>query len=343
MHKFLFFLSIICLLVLVGCAATPTTTTLPPIPSATPALPTQTATVVPTAGATPSTPKPEQSPNLQPVNDAEEVFENGAWVVKNADGKVTATWDATEKKWNYNSENLQIVFGGATEPNSNHAGRDSYVVGVSFTAPDTWETPLQKDQVDPNPIVPLGVIDKYTVSESTVGSHDAYTIVEIGVDFRGIVFAEAAGTAVPGGHIRYDEYVAGFTVSDPNHPDMFYTITMPISDINDIGTKYNLVPDGVTTSEGVFVDEKNKFVNLMNFSQLIKAFQDPSTVGRRMVLCLHVPIPGQTYSNFTYVDPENQTFLDAMASGQPVSNLETSLTPQAIRVPIDIANIFVQK
>jgi hypothetical protein len=212
------------------------------------------------------------------------------------------------------------VFGGATKPNSCFVGADSCIKGVTFTVPDAWETALPKDQIDPNPIVPLGFI-----------SQDGDTI-DIGVDFRGIVFAEKAGTPVSGGTMPEDEYVAGFTVSDPSHPDMLYTRTVPIAYITDnaFHTMSALVPNGQTD---------DPMDNEMLAPSLIKALQDPSTVGRRMALRLYVPLPGQTNS-FAYIDPNNQILVDAITSGQPISNIETSATTQALRVPVDIAKKF---
>jgi hypothetical protein len=224
MHKFLVFVSIICLLALVGCAATPTTTTLPPIPSATPALPTQTATAVSTVTATPSLPKPAQSPNLQSVNNAEEVFENGTWVVKNADGKVTATWDATENVWYYNAENLTMISGGASKPVSEDPNAEAIVdPGATYSVPEAWMTALPENQVDPNPLVPLGVINQIDRSLGVGTENEAHMrIIEVGVDFRGI-------TPVSNSQPGFTQYVAVFTLSLPDHPDILYTLQIPVA------------------------------------------------------------------------------------------------------------------
>jgi hypothetical protein len=261
-------------------------------------------------------------------------LENGTWVTKNADGKVTATWNTTENAWDYNAENLQMVYGGATKPNS-ELGRDSRIPSeIIFNVPDIWKTPLSEVQKDPHPLVSLGVINQLNSTETDEFNETIhYTIVEIGVDYRGIALAEPAGD----GKSILNRYVAGFTVSDPNHPDMMYTISVPITEDDTIYSNFDLNPNGSTTDIGVLTDKNDPDLHTsMNAKYLIKVLQDPSTIGRRFVLELSIPIEGQKSVPADYADPNNKTFFDAFASGKPIPDIETSLTAQFIRVPRDL-------
>ena len=81
--------------------------------------PTLTSTVTPTstplATSTPVyTPTPEIAEpsiphGLLPENAAEQIVENDNWVVKNADGQTTATWDEQAKEWTYQGENIKVI------------------------------------------------------------------------------------------------------------------------------------------------------------------------------------------------------------------------------------------
>ena len=72
--------------------------TITPIPTITP---TQTATPIPT---------PPVEVGLSKVNASEMVIEDGVWVTKNAQGKITATWNAETNTWVYSPENIKIKF-----------------------------------------------------------------------------------------------------------------------------------------------------------------------------------------------------------------------------------------
>ena len=80
--------------------AIPTSTTIP--------VPTTTPTSTPTPASTPEPEKPSVPSGLRPENAATQTLENGVWTVKNADGKVTATWNAETKSWDYVVENIKV-------------------------------------------------------------------------------------------------------------------------------------------------------------------------------------------------------------------------------------------
>jgi len=92
-------------------------------PTLTPTLTsTETPTLTPTATVTPSPtpiPTPSVEVGLRPENAATQTYENGIWVVKNADGKTTATWNEQTSEWTYNTENIitkQIILGYDVDP-----------------------------------------------------------------------------------------------------------------------------------------------------------------------------------------------------------------------------------
>jgi hypothetical protein len=250
-------------------------------------------------------------------------LENGTWVTKNAEGKVTATWNTTENAWDYNAENLQMVFAGATEPNTKRGLDAGLSEKVTFIVPYDWEVKLPEDQKDPNPLVALGVINTRA------------NMVEIGVDFRGIKLAEPAGDK----YTYVDRYVAGFSVSDPKHPDLLYTFTMPIIDLPGAKSWVDLDPNGSTTSDGVLAASNAGFG--MDAPEVIKVLQNPSTVGRRMVIELSVP--GLSSSNGIYTTQGNQDVLTALTSGLRISGIETTVTGQALRLPKDLDSTLTQK
>ncbi len=108
MNKIITIISI-CIL-MVGCS--------PTIPEATPMLenpetPISTTTIEPTITATPEpTPTPVPTPpvphGLRSENAATQVYENGVWTVKNADGQITATWNKGTSEWTYDMETIKI-------------------------------------------------------------------------------------------------------------------------------------------------------------------------------------------------------------------------------------------
>jgi hypothetical protein len=268
---------------------------------------------------------------LQPVNDAEEVFENGSWLVKNANGKVTATWDATENVWDYNAEALTMISGGASKPVGGINLEAFVEPGATYSVPDAWMTALPENQVDPSPLVPLGVINQIDLALGVGTEYEQHIrMIEIGVDFRGITPLSKSP------EVAFDQYVAVFTLSTPDHPDILYTLQIPVPDITDIGPSFDLHPGGVTDSSyGVLVDPANPGANSnLNDSELIKVLQDPKTIGRRMVIDVTVPTP--EFNTDILASDENQKLIDAMSQGKSIDGMETTLVPRSFRLPSDL-------
>jgi len=137
---------------------------------------------------------------------------------------VTATWDATENVWYYNAENLTMISGGASKPVSEDPNAEAIVdPGATYSVPEAWMTALPENQVDPNPLVPLGVINQIDRSLGVGTENEAHMrIIEVGVDFRGI-------TPVSNSQPGFTQYVAVFTLSLPDHPDILYTLQIPVA------------------------------------------------------------------------------------------------------------------
>jgi hypothetical protein len=171
------------------------------------------------ATPTPDIPRPAISSNLSPQNNASIVLENGAWVTKNAAGKVTATWDSANSEWAYNYENIQMRIGIA-EPTYNVWLPTSLSEETNITIPDEMLRPLDASQIDPNPFVPAGF---YGTREQTTQKGIA-TYAKIGVDYRGIFFAENSDWKV----IKGDLYVLVFTIQSQNTPDLINVMLVPI-------------------------------------------------------------------------------------------------------------------
>lgn len=64
----------------------------------------------PTKKPTSEIAQPSVPNGLRVENAATQVVENGTWVVKNADGKVTATWNKETKTWTYSAENIDVAY-----------------------------------------------------------------------------------------------------------------------------------------------------------------------------------------------------------------------------------------
>ena len=80
--------------------------------------PTVTSTPTETNTPTPEVPRPAVSPNLAPINNASMAYENGTWVVRNAAGNITSTWDSAKNEWTYNYENITTQYAIAGWPES---------------------------------------------------------------------------------------------------------------------------------------------------------------------------------------------------------------------------------
>lgn len=108
---------------------------------------TPTAEPTPDSTPTPEVPAPTADANLSPVNNAKTVLENNTWVVKNADGQVTATWNGTE--WAYNTEFLKL-----TRTIIGFDGEDASLLDPLFENPLPEDTP-ENHFIDPKTGEPL--------------------------------------------------------------------------------------------------------------------------------------------------------------------------------------------
>lgn len=151
-------------------AAVNSTETPTPIPAtATVPLPTPTLTLTLTITPTPTPTQPAVDVNLTKVNNAVMVFENGTWVVKNADGAVTATWNGTE--WEYNTENLKI-----TRTIIGFDGKDASLLDPLLDTPLPEDAP-ETHFIDPRTGEPLpyGYVREDTMTTSW-SDGNSYTI-----------------------------------------------------------------------------------------------------------------------------------------------------------------------
>ncbi len=83
--------------------------TVTPSPTQTPTVtPTLAPTATPTASPTPEPVLPSVAHGLRPENAAAQTYEHDMWVVKNAEGLVTATWDAASESWVYTPEHITV-------------------------------------------------------------------------------------------------------------------------------------------------------------------------------------------------------------------------------------------
>lgn len=147
------------------------------------------------------------------------------------------------------------------------------------------------------------------------------------MDYRGIVLAEPAGD----GHTSIDRYVAAFTVIDKNHPDILYVLTMPIIDTNSMTSYLDILPNGTFTFETSDPPEIG-----VKGSVLIDILQNPSTVGRRMVISIRI---SETASNYNDVEltPDNKRLAEAIQNGSILTgSLDIRLTLRNLHIPHDL-------
>jgi hypothetical protein len=178
------FLSILAVLFIftVTACASPAATTLPTETSTStlaPA-PTATQTLTPTSTPTPEPAKPSVPNGLRPENAATQTLENGLWTVKNADGKITATWNTETKQWDYNAESIkieQILLGytGDLEAIKPYLGP---------LPPDDPATHFRKPDGTP---VDYGIGSEVTRGLVGPGGKFSYSATELYVRFRGLV------------------------------------------------------------------------------------------------------------------------------------------------------------
>jgi len=296
-----------------------------------------------TQAETPEIARPLTPPALLPVNNVTEVWENHAWVVKNAKGQVTAAWDASENEWVYRRENLQMVFSGETLPNSK-GGNGSYVVR-KVVIPAEWEKDPSGNGLDETPIVPLGYIG--TIEE--VGGKDTgrniWHLQEIGVDFRGIKLVQPKSD--PKNLTGGDIYLVGFTKSNPQYPDRFYLITIPLNDNDLLYTNFDLFAGGTyaeAIGSNVIIPPPDGKLGEYSLHELIPVLKDPSVVGRRMCLQIWVSDTGKASNRSdairdAFFQPGQKILLDAIESGTSFDPVETGINEQSLRVPHDLHDL----
>ena len=108
------------------------------------------------------------------------LFENGAWVMKNGDGLVMATWNVETKKWDYNAENIkvkQIIIGNIVD--------QSLIEPVLGPLPPDDPTTHFVDANGNRVDYGVGPESKHEMGES-IGIVDL-PITEMFVRFRGVV------------------------------------------------------------------------------------------------------------------------------------------------------------
>jgi hypothetical protein len=279
---------------------------------------TPTPTVTPTP--TPVIPRPTVDSNLSSQNNASMVVENGTWVVKNAEGNVTATWDGTTNKWTYNYDNIKMQVGIAeTKYDAN------LLDGISETGvvniPQDMLKPLSASQQDPNPVVPSGHYEDF-IATTTLGSiNEAY----IGVDYRGIVYIDNQGFYIQGGvkAVRVDEYAIIFTVQNANHPDVINVLVAILPD-----EKQDCLHMELTSSGKM----NGKFPTYHNFIAMLKG---KNPVGRRMRVELQVS--AVRIAPTEYYSPDNQAMLNSIDAGTAIpSELNIRLEGASIGAPEDL-------
>ncbi len=316
-------------ILLFGCVSPPATlipptaepATLSPLTAAPPtaAPPTEVPpTETPTNTPTPEPARPTADPNLSPENNAAMVLENSVWVVKNADGKVTASWDSAAGKWTYDYENIQMQV-GMVLPKFVMGLPDGISETGTVTVPPDMLKPLPPSQQDPNPLVPSGHYGDYI---QTTQKGDV-TEAELGVDYRGIIFIDHNGSD---NFTPVDEYALVFTVQNNNHPDVLNVLVVPINNSRD---EY-LYADKSTSS--------GKLVLGTTYADFIAMLKAKNPVGRRMSLLVYVStIPGTTNLDYT---SDNQTMVDAVGAGVPIpSGLDVRLWAHDISILYDLADL----
>jgi hypothetical protein len=162
--------------------ASPAATALPtetPTPTTTPA-PTATQTLIPSSTPTPEPEKPSVPNSLRPENAASQTLENGVWTVKNADGKVTATWNTETQTWTYSPENIKIkqtIIG-------NDVDRSIFELFLGPLPPDDPSTHFKDENGNP---VEYGIEPEIMVVSFGRGGKVSNPATEIFARFRGVV------------------------------------------------------------------------------------------------------------------------------------------------------------
>ncbi|MGD0005063.1 MAG: hypothetical protein ABSE06_12630, partial [Anaerolineaceae bacterium] len=320
-------------LVLAACGAAeagsrteaPPATIIPPIAEPTTPVPPTAApptevppTETPTNTPTPEPARPTADPNLSPQNNATMVLENSVWVVKNADGKVTASWDSAAGTWTYDYDNLKMQV-GMVLPKFVMGMIDSISRTGTVTVPPDMLKPLPPSEQDPSPLVPSGHYGDIT-EQGTGGVQ--ITLAEIGVDYRGIVLIDNQGFD---DGVQTDEYAVIFTVQDPNHPDVIHVIVEVVNNAQDETLTINLDPSGARHLGPTF-------------AQFIAMVKKGNPVGRRMSIMVQTSAPPG--DNWYFYSPDNNTAVDAISAGDPIpAGLDVRLWAHNISIPVDLANL----
>jgi hypothetical protein len=297
-------------------AMVPTNTpTFTPMPA-----PTSTVTPSPTPTPTPEIPRPTIDSNLSSQNNASMTVENGTWVVKNAEGNVTATWDGTTNKWTYNYDNIKMQVGIAEtkyDVNLTDSISETGVVNI----PQDMLKPLSASEQDPNPVVPSGHYEDFIATTTLGHINEAY----IGVDYRGIVYIDNQGFYIQGGvkAVRVDEYAIIFTVQNANHPDVINVLVAILPD-----EKQDCLHMELTSSGKM----NGKFPTYHDFIAMLK---EKNPVGRRMRVELQVlTVPSDSSE---YYSPDNQAMLNSIDAGTAIpSELNIRLEGASIGAPEDL-------
>jgi hypothetical protein len=195
MSKLRFSLGILLLLLLTACAAHAAPLTEIPA-GATEVQPGSTATNL--GGSIEATPTAEvfQGPDsgLSTQNAASLVMENGTWVTKNAEGKITASFNSSTQEWTYNDENIkqtQITLNLVPERTNFNISRD---IPEEFKNPPqgTEENTLQMNGA------PLEDGTVILTEQALVGQEGSFTLPTALIAARivGVQEIQIAGTEV---------------------------------------------------------------------------------------------------------------------------------------------------
>jgi hypothetical protein len=154
---------------------------------------------------------PPSVPNgLRPENAATQVTENSTWVVKNKDGKTTATWNDQTDSWDYSQENIKVeqVFIGNT---------------VDRALIEPFLGPLPPDDptthfIDSNTgeRVGYGIGPEIHIETFGKGGQMKLPATEVFARFRGIALLD----------VNYRDYDSAFILEIPRTPDTATVVVM---------------------------------------------------------------------------------------------------------------------
>jgi len=225
---------------LASCAApseTPDTGTHDTRTPGTVALDTVTPSPIPTetlmATITPELAQPALGHNLSAENAKTMVVEGGTWVVKNADGLITASWDSAKSEWVYNMENIhKQIF--VVE---NYTQFDPASIPAEMLSPLADYTSGRLTDETGNPVVDGTIIEKIIVLSSVrIGNYDAQ-YAYVASRFRGLTQIIWAAKGA-----KHDGYIALFEVCLA--PDKSIYLSYYLSDDSESALNLFLLSDG---------------------------------------------------------------------------------------------------